>query len=374
VDDDAEDFHMYRRRVEEGLLNSCACLQASSLAILCELLASKGVQRWQAAEGVLFAMACIGGELAQLTERAQRESVQAAVTQLLSAYILPQSLPWHPLVQRQTLAVLEHYAKFIGQSEALVAPCLELALCQLPDKALADCAATALRQLCSRGAVHLRDAARVQSLLAALAHTFAHIPKHPRVVVVEALGRLLGGVQGEGQTMGLLSQLCTPFMASLKELTDKAAQGGFVKASVVAEAVHCLHLLGAAIRFLEAPPCSAGGHPVVGLLGSVWEGLEAARARFGADAEVVGALCGVYMKAIKQAREEAQPLLVPVVNAAAAAFRCSRAEACLECVAVAVEVFGKADGAAHSFGGLLGELAGVGLEALQERGVSRCNL
>jgi len=367
-EDDPDDFHMYRRRVEEALLNSCVCLQSGCLTLLCEQLASKGTQSWQLAEGILFSISCIGLELGQITDRAQRELVQNTVAQLLGSYILPQSLPWHPMVQMTALSVMEQYAKFIGSNEALVGPCLELATSKLTDKILADNASKAFRALCSKGAVHLRDPTKVLGLVTIVTQNFAAIPRQALIVVVESLGRVLSGMPG--QSTPLLEHLCTPFVVRLKELTDSAS-GAFIKASTLSEVVHCIQLLAAAIRFLESKG-QEGGHPVVGLLGSVWDGLEATRTRFGSDPEVVGALCDVYIKGMKQAREEGEQLLVPLVNAAVGSFRSSRAEQALECISVAVEVFGKVAGAAESFGGLLGELTTVAFEAIQEKGPDSC--
>jgi hypothetical protein len=75
-DDGEEEFHMFRRRIEEALLSCCVVLRSDSLAVLCGMLSAAG-DRWEAVEATLFSIGCIGVELMTQDEAAQRQQVLA---------------------------------------------------------------------------------------------------------------------------------------------------------------------------------------------------------------------------------------------------------------------------------------------------------
>lgn len=103
-EDGGDDFNMFRRRVEEALLNCACCLRGHCLSIMCNLLTCAGAN-WRAWESILFSMSSVSGEILTIPAVSERDLILSNVTTLLNSYIFPGAHPRHELVQRAALTV-----------------------------------------------------------------------------------------------------------------------------------------------------------------------------------------------------------------------------------------------------------------------------
>lgn len=80
---------------------------------------------------------------------------------------------------------------------------------------------------------------------------------------------------------------------------------------------------------------------------------------------------GLFIKALRQAKTDAHPMLQNLMGGSLQTYRNCKSEACLECVGVAVEIFGALQGVAGFFGQLFGELSAISFEMIhQSSGIS----
>jgi hypothetical protein len=189
-----EEFYMFRRRIEEALLNCCVVLRADSLNVLCGMLGA-AVGKWEAVEAVLFSISCIGLELSTQTEAAQKQLVLAHVSQLLNDYIFKDAIPPSPgcCAHVAALKVVQTYSRCLPQNPSLAMPALEFVVGRLEDRNTAAAAAKAFEQLCAQSSHPsvgplMRDPFVVQTLLQ---RVMASMPAMQRAVassVVESFG------------------------------------------------------------------------------------------------------------------------------------------------------------------------------------------
>ena len=366
-EDGDDDFNMYRRRVEEALLNCACCLRSSCLTILCNLLGSAG-GKWQEWESILYSMTCVSGEILTLQMQSEREVILNNITTLLTGFIFPAAHPQHELVRRAALKVMESYSKCLQQNLDLVEPSLIYILPLLPSRKLHPQVARAFAGVCSKGRVYLSKPETLNKLISAISGRYGEVQKEGMQLCVEALGRVLS-VLGPAEMVESLKGLVSPFVERLRALT--AGQSSmFIRASSLLEAADLVKLIGAAIRFLEPPETAAGDtHPVTAVLHEAWPVLDAVCTKF-LDTAVSEAVQGLFVNALRQAKAEAHPLLHSMMGACLSTYRSSKCGACLESVGVAVEIFGGLQGAAQNFGGLAVELSSITFEMIQSAGVA----
>jgi hypothetical protein len=378
-EEDEEEFHMFRRRIADSLLNCCICLRAESLAILCRLLSGAGAQ-WEAVEAVLFSIAAIGGELVTQDQPAQRQQVLASVSELLSSYIFKDAIPASPALVAHCAAlnVVRTYVKCLAQNTGLIQPSLEFVVRRLPDGNTAEDAAKAFAAICSQASNPavtpvICDAALVQALVQQVVSQMGSMERAVTHSVVESFGRLISHVERH-QMLAILQTLIAPFTTRLRELVGGEA-GGFVKANHILEVAACISLVGAAVRFLECGQQGGGAgeadsqHPVGLVLQTSWDALDACIVKFPGDPTIGEALCDVYAVGMKQAKDAIQGLLPSLLTSLVNVYRSTRASKCLEVAGVAVELFGKFEQSAAPFQALLQELNGVSFEAAQAQGL-----
>ena len=374
-EEDEEDFHMFRRRIDEALLNCCVCLRAEALDILCRLLSASG-SKWEIVEGILYSISCIGGELVTLDQTEHRQRVCASVSQLLSNYILPDAIPVSPMsaAHLAALKVIQNYSKCLPHNVSLVQPCLQFIIGRLGDAQTAQGAAKAFEAVCSQAshasvASLMRDPAVVQAIVQQVS---AHIAAMKSVVghsLVESLSRLLSNVERE-HMLSILQLLVSPFVTRLRELVG-GEPGGFVRANLIADVAACISLLGASVRFLEchrAVGAADSQHPVVLVLQSSWEALDASITKFPGDPTVAESLCDLYIKGIKQAKEAAAVLVPALLTSLVNLYRTTRSPKCLEVAGTSVELFGSSEASVGTFQVLVQELNAVSFEAASQTG------
>ena len=378
-EEDEEDFHMFRRRIGDSLLNCSVCLRAESLAILCRLLVAAGTQ-WEAVEAILFSIASIGFELVTQDQPEQRQQVLASVSELLSNYIFKEAIPSSPnsVAHCAALKVLQSYGRCLSQNPGLIQPALHFVVRQLSDGNAASEAAKAFAAICAQSdhpavTPMICDAALVQALVQQVVSQMGSWDRAVTDSVVESLGRLISHVERQ-QMLSILQTLIAPFLTRLRELVGGEA-GGFIKANHILEVAACISLVGASVRFLECAPQGGGSggadsqHPVVLVLQTSWDVLDACIAKFPGDPTIAEALCDVYSKGIRQAKQAVQQLLPSLLTSLVNIYRSTRLAKCLAVAGDAVEAFGNLELCAGPFQALLQELNSLSFEAAQAQGL-----
>lgn len=298
----------------------------------------------------------------------------------------------HPLVMESTARMVGQYAAWLGQTPSGT-PCVQgsvaYLLAALRVSEAFRHASQGLRNVCARCAAELQAPELLTRLMESVEACMPSAPppsNHPgssggfsgtsdgdddRAAVVEGLARVVASLP-PARAVEAGKTLAAPIVA--RAATHAAAVTQSSGAQVppsdsppVALLAAELRLLASAVRFLEfsalaVPGVGAGGggggehHPAMAVLSAAWPTLsQLNRPPWNALPAVTDALCEVYTRALLCAKHAAGPLLPHVLEAVRETFAAHHHPACLDVLAVAVEVF--ASGSTQAAGPLVSTTA-----------------
>lgn len=387
LEDDEDSFHRFREQsLGDALDTMFGVLKGQFLQYLGGKLQQPG--SWQEAEAAVFAVRVVSVSVKAVAMAArnvtsaspqEREVVHRFLTDMFTMLVVDAAAPQaqvfrsNAMIIQSTCRLIGSYAAWFGKfPQDNLGAVLQYLLSAMALPEAFKSAATAFRNLCSRCANQMGDAASVTSLIQVAQPVIGSgTDLEGKMDIIEGIARIISTTQPvDAAAAG--ERLLHPLIERVRECL--AVENNAANPEGVTDALSDnIRLIAYAIGFMEFNDFSGGQHPALRMLEGVWFILNSVLTStfWGPKEKVVSAACEVLQRTLLCTKEAGEPVLGAALPILLAAIDTYMNPNCLVVLGSAVEVLGSSPACAPHLRSAFEQVSEKVLTHLQQTDVAQ---